>query len=82
MLITREALEQKEDRELAAFAMRSYDSRGRAYPAGEHPYRTAYQRDRDRVIHTTAFRRLQYKTQVFIYNEGDNYRNRSPTRSR
>ena len=76
MLITREELEQKEDRELAAFAMRSYDSRGRAYTAGEHPYRTAYQRDRDRVIHTTAFRRLQYKTQVFIYNEGDNYRNR------
>ena len=76
MLITREELEQKEDRELAVFAMRSYASRGRAYPAGEHPYRTAYQRDRDRVIHTTAFRRLQYKTQVFIYNESDNYRNR------
>ncbi|MCX7670013.1 MAG: deoxyguanosinetriphosphate triphosphohydrolase, partial [Anaerolineae bacterium] len=42
----------------------------------EHPYRTAFQRDRDRIIHTTAFRRLEYKTQVFVYHEGDHYRNR------
>ncbi len=76
MIVTREELEQREERELAAYAMPSGRSRGRAYPAGEHPYRTAYQRDRDRIIHTTAFRRLQYKTQVFVYNEGDHYRNR------
>ncbi len=76
MIVTREELEQREERELAAFAMPSGRSRGRVYPAGEHPYRTAYQRDRDRIIHTTAFRRLQYKTQVFVYNEGDHYRNR------
>ena len=76
MVVTRQELEQREDRELAVYAMRSSRSRGRAYPADEHPYRTAYQRDRDRIIHTTAFRRLQYKTQVFVYNEGDHYRNR------
>ena len=76
MLVTRKELEQREDKELAVYAMRSSRSRGRAYPADEHPYRTAYQRDRDRIIHTTAFRRLQYKTQVFVYNEGDHYRNR------
>ncbi|MCY3709446.1 MAG: deoxyguanosinetriphosphate triphosphohydrolase [Caldilineaceae bacterium] len=75
-MVTREELEQREARELAAYAMPSCRSRGRAYPAAEHPYRTAYQRDRDRIIHTTAFRRLQYKTQVFVYNEGDHYRNR------
>ncbi len=51
-------------------------SRGRNYSEAEHVYRTAYQRDRDRIIHTTAFRRLEYKTQVFVYSEGDHYRNR------
>ncbi|MCY3899778.1 MAG: deoxyguanosinetriphosphate triphosphohydrolase [Caldilineaceae bacterium] len=76
MIVTREELEQREERELAAYAMPSFRSRGRVHPASEHPYRTAYQRDRDRIIHTTAFRRLQYKTQVFVYNEGDHYRNR------
>ena len=76
MPLTRETLEQRESRDLAAYAMRSCDSRGRAYAGAEHPYRTIYQRDRDRIVHTTAFRRLQYKTQVFVYNEGDNYRNR------
>ena len=76
MLVSREELERREERELAVYGMRSCQSRGRIYPAAEHPYRTAYQRDRDRIIHTTAFRRLQYKTQVFVYNEGDHYRNR------
>jgi dGTPase len=76
MLVTREELERREERELADYAMPSCRSRGRVYPAAEHPYRTAYQRDRDRIIHTTAFRRLQFKTQVFVYNEGDHYRNR------
>ena len=51
-------------------------ARGRVYPEAEHPYRLAFQRDRDRIIHTTAFRRLEYKTQVFVYHEGDHYRNR------
>ena len=76
MIVTREELEQREESELAAYAMPSCRSRGRVHPDREHPYRTAYQRDRDRIIHTTAFRRLQYKTQVFVYNEGDHYRNR------
>jgi dGTPase len=75
-MLTREMLEAREDRELAPYAMRSSQSRGRRYAEEEHPYRTAYQRDRDRIIHTTAFRRLEYKTQVFVYSEGDHYRNR------
>jgi dGTPase len=76
MEVTREDLERREEEILAAYAMRSSQSRGRAYPEDEHPYRTAYQRDRDRIVHTTAFRRLEYKTQVFVYSEGDHYRNR------
>jgi dGTPase len=76
MILTREALEQQERRVLAPYAMQSGDSRGRVHPDDEHPYRSAFQKDRDRVIHTTAFRRLEYKTQVFVYHEGDHYRNR------
>jgi len=76
MQVTREDLERREDQSLATYAMRSSQSRGRVYPKDEHPYRTAYQRDRDRIVHTTAFRRLEYKTQVFVYSEGDHYRNR------
>ncbi len=76
MLVTRTDLEQREDQFLAPYGMRSSASRGRLYPEEEHPYRTAYQRDRDRIVHTTAFRRLEYKTQVFVYSEGDHYRNR------
>lgn len=76
MQITREELQRREDTLLAPYAMRSSQSRGRVYDEDEHPYRTAYQRDRDRIIHTTAFRRLEYKTQVFVYSEGDHYRNR------
>jgi len=75
-MLTRETLEAREDQWLASYAMRSSQSRGRAYAEAEHAYRTAYQRDRDRIIHTTAFRRLEYKTQVFVYSEGDHYRNR------
>ncbi len=75
-MLSRSDLEQREDQFLAPFAMRSSRSRGRHYAETEHPYRTAYQRDRDRIIHTTAFRRLEYKTQVFVYSEGDHYRNR------
>lgn len=75
-MITREKLEQREELALASYGMRSRQSLGRLYPETEHEYRTAYQRDRDRIIHTTAFRRLEYKTQVFVYSEGDHYRNR------
>ncbi len=61
---------------MAPYAVKSADSRGRAYNEPEAPYRTAFQRDRERVLHTTAFRRLQGKTQVFIATEGDYYRTR------
>ncbi len=72
----RAAQEGSESTGLAAVASRSECSRGRLYPEPEHEFRTAYQRDRDRVIHSRAFRRLQYKTQVFVHHEGDHYRNR------
>ncbi len=75
-LKSREDLEAREDRELAPYAARAARSRGRARPESEHPRRTAFQRDRDRIVHSTAFRRLQYKTQVFIGDEGDHYRTR------
>jgi dGTPase len=75
-MLTRELLEEAEERNLAGYAMKSRDSRGRAFPDEEHPYRTAFQRDRDRIVHTTAFRRLEYKTQVFVNTEGDYYRTR------
>lgn len=61
---------------LASYAMMSKNSRGRKFKEDEHPFRAAFQRDRDRVIHCTAFRRLEYKTQVFVYHEGDHYRTR------
>jgi dGTPase len=76
MIFTREQLESQEDSNLAPYGIRSRDSKGRSYPENEPAYRTAYQRDRDRVIHTSAFRRLEYKTQVFINIEGDYYRTR------
>jgi len=75
-MLTREQLEALEVERLAPYAVSSRNSRGRAYPEPEHPYRTAFQRDRDRIIHTTAFRRLEYKTQVFVNYEGDYYRTR------
>lgn len=76
MYFTRQELEEKEERDLAPYGMRSKLSRGRVYPEDEPEYRTAFQRDRDRILHTTAFRRLEYKTQVFIIHEGDYYRTR------
>ncbi len=76
MRIDRVIQEAREDRELAPYGMRSAASRGRRYPEAEHPLRTRYQRDRDRVIHCSSFRRLEYKTQVFVNHEGDNYRTR------
>src|SRR5512141_322771 len=76
MIITRPQREAFEGQILAPYATRSRDSQGRAYPEPEDPHRTAFQRDRDRILHTTAFRRLEYKTQVFVNYEGDYYRTR------
>src|SRR5688572_30409796 len=76
MYFTRQQLEEVEDKSLAPYGMRSRDSKGRAYLDNEPEYRTAFQRDRDRILHTTGFRRLEYKTQVFINYEGDYFRTR------
>ncbi len=75
-MIMRERLEELEAEALAPYGHRSRDSRGRKYSEDEPHYRTAFQRDRDRILHTTAFRRLEYKTQVFVVTEGDYYRTR------
>ena len=75
-MITRFDLEKLESTTLAAFAVKSGESQGRQHAEEEHQYRTRFQRDRDRIIHTSAFRRLEYKTQVFVYREGDYYRTR------
>ncbi|MDD4939961.1 MAG: deoxyguanosinetriphosphate triphosphohydrolase [Candidatus Omnitrophica bacterium] len=69
-------IKELEDQFLAPYAMKSHDTRGRVHLEKEHPYRSVYQRDRDRVIHSAAFRRLEYKTQVFVNHEGDYYRTR------
>jgi len=69
-------LNSRQSSALAPFAQRAAESRGRRHPEAEHEYRSAYQRDRDRVIHSRAFRRLEYKTQVFVNHEGDHYRTR------
>jgi dGTPase len=76
MLYTREELETIETSVLAPYALKSVDSRGRVYLEPKSKSRTDFERDRDRIIHTTAFRRLEYKTQVFVYYEGDHYRTR------
>ena len=76
MYIKREQLEANEEQNLAPYGLKSAATRGRFYPEDEPEYRTAFQRDRDRILHTTAFRRLEYKTQVFIIHEGDYYRTR------
>jgi dGTPase len=76
MFFSREQLEGIEEQTLAPYASKSSGSKGRAFPEREHPYRTVFQRDRDRILHTTAFRRLEYKTQVFVNSEGDYYRTR------
>ncbi len=73
---TRERYEQEERERLAPWAARAGESAGRLVPEPEHPYRTAFQRDRDRIVHARAFRRLEFKTQVFVYLENDHYRNR------
>ncbi len=72
----REQLEARERTELAPRAMKSAASRGRPRPEPEDPLRPAFQRDRDRIVHCKAFRRLKHKTQVFFSPAGDHYRTR------
>ena len=76
MLFSRERLEARERDTLAPYAALADASRGRVHEESESAYRTAFQKDRDRVVHTSAFRRLEYKTQVFVNYEGDHYRTR------
>jgi dGTPase len=66
----------REDQVLAPYAMRTRQSKGRRYPEDPHSYRTLYQRDRDRIVHSTAFRRLMYKTQVLVNQVSDHHRTR------
>lgn len=72
----REMLEEKEKQVLSPFAAKSALSKGRAHPMTPCDLRTDFQRDRDRIIHSKSFRRLQFKTQVFLSPEGDHYRTR------
>ena len=72
----RSDLERSESRHLAPYAQSSADSRGREHPEDQHRFRTAFQRDRDRIVHSRSFRRLEYKTQVFLNGTGDHYRTR------
>ena len=75
-MFTRQEFEQLEESQLAPYAMRNRASRGRRHEETEHAFRLPFQRDRDRIIHSSAFRRLEYKTQVFVNHEGDYYRTR------
>jgi dGTPase len=74
--VTRLSYQDQEASVLAPYAIKSSETRGRKYAEKEHELRTPFQRDRDRIVHSTAFRRLQYKTQVFVNHEGDHYRTR------
>ncbi len=72
----RERLEELEEKNLSAFAAKSRESKGRLRPETECDMRTAYQRDRDRILHCKSFRRMKHKTQVFLAPQGDHYRTR------
>jgi len=74
--LNREDIEKREKATLGPYAALSGESKGRVYPQEEHPLRTSFQRDRDRIVHSAAFRRMEYKTQVFIPHEKDHYRTR------
>ena len=69
-------LEKNEERTLAPYAQSSLTSRGRVHSEDQHRFRTEFQRDRDRIVHSRSFRRLEYKTQVFLNGTGDHYRTR------
>ena len=75
-LFDRRAKEEREERYLAPWGMRSAQSQGRKHREEEDDLRTCWERDRDRIVHSTGFRRLMYKTQVFVNWEGDHYRTR------
>src|SRR5687767_12935098 len=67
---------ERERQLLAPYAVRAAETRGRKHPEPEHPLRSPFERDRDRIVHSSAFRKLEYKTQVFVNHEGDYYRTR------
>lgn len=75
-MLTRKEIEKQEYSTLAPYAIKSAETHGRVFKEKEHDYRSVYQRDKDRIIYSTAFRRLEYKTQVFVNHEGDHYRTR------
>lgn len=75
-MLMRTESETRESEQLAAYAVTSVASKGRQHPEAECEFRTCFQRDRDRIVHSSAFRRLEYKTQVFVNHEGDYYRTR------
>src|SRR5688500_7490832 len=75
-LVDRHAKEAREERDLAAYALHSKASRGRHHHEEDDDLRTCWERDRDRIVHCTGFRRLMYKTQVFVNSEGDHFRTR------
>ncbi len=75
-MLNKKQIEKFENSFLAPYAVKSCGTKGRVYKEDEHAYRPVYQRDRDRIVHCAAFRRLEYKTQVFVNHEGDYYRTR------
>jgi len=76
MLKGRQAFLEEEEKNLAPYAIKSNTAAERVYEEEDHPYRLPFQRDKDRILHSQSFKRLEYKTQVFVYSVGDHYRNR------